>query len=76
MLTAINLNYKLLFNTDKIKDVVFKRMLPSELTTHLFIAQDRPETTFSISHIFTQAALTLVIENQRACLAMHNPSPS
>ena len=75
MLSAINFNYKPLFEADKIEDVVFKRVLPSKFASHLTVAQHVPETALCISHVFSQGALQSVFENCFTCLTLHNPSP-
>jgi len=38
MLSAINFNYKPLFETDKIEDVVFEWVLSSKFAAHLSVA--------------------------------------
>ena len=51
MLSTINLNYQHVFETDKIEDVVFKRVLSSELAAHLSVAKRMPEATLCIRHV-------------------------
>jgi hypothetical protein len=75
MLSAINFNYRPLFETDKIEDVVFERVLPSKFAARLSVAQYVPETALCIGHIFSQGVLPLVVENCGTCLTLHNPSP-
>jgi hypothetical protein len=63
ILSAINFNYKPLFETDKIEDVVFEWVLSSKFAAHLSVAKYVPETALCIGHIFSQGALQLVVEN-------------
>jgi len=74
MLPTIDFDDQFDRETNKIENVILKRMLPSKLQSKLIATQSIPQFTLGIGHIPTQRTLEFVRLNVCAGLSLHNQS--